>query len=175
MPQISFDANKAYPSIPTIGNDLDSHSRAIEAIKEALQVHERRSKDVLNSFVRVEELADLGLIQLDGSIVEDTTPVEEPTTHHHNSTYIRLDGTMGPTSYIQFDTEYSDGTAEGKLQWNIDDGTLEFGLPGGQVNLQIGQEQVELVEEVVRVEGRVEVAAEQGKRVRRVAGLVVSL
>lgn len=142
MPQISFDPNKAYPSIPTVGSDLNSHSRAIEAIKEALQIHERRSKDVLNSFVRVQELADLGLIQLDGSIVEDITPIDESTTHHHNQTYIRLDGTLGPTSYIQFDTEYSDGVAEGKLQWNIDDGTLEFGLPGGQVNLQIGQEQV---------------------------------
>jgi len=142
MAQISFDPNKAYPSIPTVGTDLESHSRAIEAIREALQVHERRSKDVLNSFVRVQELADLGLIQLDGSIVEDITPIDEITTHHHNQTYIRLDGTLGPTSYIQFDTEYTDGSSEGKLQWNIDDGTLEFGLPGGQVNLQIGQEQV---------------------------------
>jgi hypothetical protein len=42
--------------------------------------------------------------------------------------------------YVQFDTTYNDGSAEGKLQWNIDDGTLEVGMPGGNVNLQIGQE-----------------------------------
>ena len=44
--------------------------------------------------------------------------------------------------YIDFDLTYADGAAEGRLQWNIDDGTLEFGLPGGVVNLQIGQEMV---------------------------------
>jgi hypothetical protein len=44
------------------------------------------------------------------------------------------------TDYIQFDTTWADGTAEGRLQWNIDDGTLEVGMPGGNVNLQIGQE-----------------------------------
>ncbi len=96
--QISFDPNRAYPSIPTIGSDLDSHSRALEAIREALQTHERRTGDFLNSFVRVQELADLGLIELDGTVVEDSTPTEESTTHHHNLTYIRLDGTSNPTT-----------------------------------------------------------------------------
>lgn len=42
--------------------------------------------------------------------------------------------------YIQFNTTFPDGGAEGRLQWNQDDGTLEFGMPGGEVNLQIGQE-----------------------------------
>lgn len=43
-------------------------------------------------------------------------------------------------NYIQFNINYTDGTNEGRLQWNVEDGTLEFGLPGGEVNLQIGQE-----------------------------------
>jgi hypothetical protein len=43
-------------------------------------------------------------------------------------------------NYIDFDTTYEDGAQEGRLQWNIDDGTLEVGMPGGDVNLQIGQE-----------------------------------
>jgi hypothetical protein len=43
---------------------------------------------------------------------------------------------------VQFDLTFADGSAEGRLQWNSEDGTLEFGLPGGNVNLQIGQEQV---------------------------------
>ncbi len=44
--------------------------------------------------------------------------------------------------YAQFDLLYSDGQAEGRVQWNAEDGTLEFGLPGGNVNLQVGQEHV---------------------------------
>ena len=43
-------------------------------------------------------------------------------------------------NYIQFNTSWEDGSAEGRLQWNIEDGALEFGMPGGDVNLQIGQE-----------------------------------
>ena len=42
--------------------------------------------------------------------------------------------------YIDFDLLYTDGNYEGRLQWNNEDGTLEYGLAGGNVNLQIGQE-----------------------------------
>lgn len=41
---------------------------------------------------------------------------------------------------IQFDTNYSNGFEEGRLQWNSDDGNLEVGMPGGVVNNQIGKE-----------------------------------
>lgn len=43
-------------------------------------------------------------------------------------------------NYINFNLSFADGTAEGRLQWNMDDGTLEFGMPGGVVVQQIGQE-----------------------------------
>lgn len=43
-------------------------------------------------------------------------------------------------NYIQLNTAFTDGFSEGRLQWNSDDGTLEYGLPGGNVNLQVGQE-----------------------------------
>ena len=46
---------------------------------------------------------------------------------------------------IQFNTSFSDGQAEGRLQWNMEDGTLEVGLPGGNVNLQIGEENLRRV------------------------------
>ncbi len=42
--------------------------------------------------------------------------------------------------YIQFNLDYTDGVAEGRMQWNGEDGTLEVGMPGGNVNLQVGQE-----------------------------------
>jgi hypothetical protein len=42
----------------------------------------------------------------------------------------------------EFDTTFENGNAEGRVQWNSEDGTLEYGLPGGNVNLQVGQEVV---------------------------------
>ena len=41
---------------------------------------------------------------------------------------------------IQMDLTFSDGMAEGRLQWDAGDGTLEYGLPGGDVTLQVGFE-----------------------------------
>jgi hypothetical protein len=43
--------------------------------------------------------------------------------------------------FIQFDTTYTPVTlAPGKMQWDPDYGTLQLGMIGGNVNLQIGQE-----------------------------------
>ena len=44
--------------------------------------------------------------------------------------------------YAQFDTTTAATRDVGRLMWNDTDGTLEFGLKGGNVTLQIGQEQV---------------------------------
>ena len=53
---------------------------------------------------------------------------------------VAVTGGITDTDFVQFDTAYSAGAVEGRLRWNSDDGTLECGMPGGQVNLQIGQE-----------------------------------
>jgi len=42
--------------------------------------------------------------------------------------------------FIQFSLSYTGAIEEGRVQWNADDGTLEVGMPGGNVALQIGQE-----------------------------------
>ena len=47
---------------------------------------------------------------------------------------------LANVDYIDFDLTYMDGSEEGRLQWNNTDGTLEVGMPGGNVTLQIGQE-----------------------------------
>lgn len=47
--------------------------------------------------------------------------------------------------YLDFDLEDGFPMQEGRLQWDADSGTLMFGLPGGNVNLQIGQEHVSRV------------------------------
>lgn len=49
------------------------------------------------------------------------------------------------TPYLDFDTVTPGASGIGQIAWNDTDGTLEFGLKGGNVTLQIGQEQVSLV------------------------------
>lgn len=41
---------------------------------------------------------------------------------------------------LQFDTTQVGSTAEGQMAWNSDEGTVEIGMPGGNVNLAVGQE-----------------------------------
>ena len=60
------------------------------------------------------------------------------------------DGVIENPNYIQFNTTYTNGSKEGRLQWSIVDGTIEIGMPGGNVNLQIGQE---MLSRVVNKEG----------------------
>ena len=47
-------------------------------------------------------------------------------------------------AHVDLLTSFLDGVKEGRLQWNAEDGTLEYGLPGGKVTLQVGQEQLVL-------------------------------
>jgi len=44
--------------------------------------------------------------------------------------------------YVDFDTTSSNAGAVGRLKWNDTDGTLDLGLKGGNVTLQIGQEEI---------------------------------
>jgi len=44
--------------------------------------------------------------------------------------------------YLDFDTAAAHTVVEGELAWNDADGTLDLGLKGGNVTLQIGQEEV---------------------------------
>jgi len=67
MPNLNLKANRAYPAIPAISSDLDNHTNALQVIREAMEVGQRRTNDVLNSYVRVQELIDLGLITFEGN------------------------------------------------------------------------------------------------------------
>lgn len=52
---------------------------------------------------------------------------------------LQLKGLLG-TGYIDFDTSGVALLQEGRLRWDSDAGTLVLGMPGGNVALQIGQE-----------------------------------
>ena len=66
------------------------------------------------------------------------------------------DSTLNNIQYICFDTTFEDGSETGRLQWNIEDQTLEFGL-NNNVTLQIGQESV------IKVYNNTGVTIEDGK------------
>jgi hypothetical protein len=64
----------------------------------------------------------------------------EPTRVYSNKKVVSNEGFEG--NYVQFNTSSTEPNAVGKLNWNDTDGTLNLGLKGGNVTLQIGQEQV---------------------------------
>lgn len=54
-----------------------------------------------------------------------------------------VSGSITDVDYIDFDTDYvATQPFAGRLSWNDTDGTLDLGLKGGNVTLQVGQEEV---------------------------------
>lgn len=63
-------------------------------------------------------------------------------TLNMNSTLDMNDNPVTDVGYIDFNLINGVSPAEGRMVWNDDDGTVNLGLKGGVVNLQVGQEQV---------------------------------
>lgn len=59
-----------------------------------------------------------------------------------NTSYVQLDALVDPIDHLDFDTTPVATGAVGRLVWNDTDGTLDLGVKGGNVTLQIGQEQL---------------------------------
>lgn len=94
MPKGTTKATRRYPSLPSPGDTVESHTVALRQMKEALEIHERRTKDLLASFVRLEELVDLDIVNVRGTQIVRPPFIEVP-----------LDGTDG---YV---LTYADGAA----------------------------------------------------------------
>jgi len=73
MPIGSTKATRKYPALPSPGDTVESHTVFLRAVKEALEVHERRTKDILSSFVRVKEMDDLDFIDVRGTQIVRAT------------------------------------------------------------------------------------------------------
>jgi hypothetical protein len=73
MAQISTKPNRFYPSIPGIGDSPDTHANALRQIRESIETHERRNSNYLKSFIRFEELVQLGIIDEAGNFTLDTS------------------------------------------------------------------------------------------------------
>lgn len=64
---LTLKANRRYPSVPVVTDDPKNHTQVLMAMKEALDTGQRRTGDLLNSFIRVQDLIDLGLITIEGN------------------------------------------------------------------------------------------------------------
>lgn len=96
MAQIVLGPNKAYPSIPSVSGDLENHTLVLQALREAIEIHERRTRNTGDSFVRVSELEGLGILNVD----EDTGIVEDDDD---DGAFIKRDGTSAAaTGRIDF-------------------------------------------------------------------------
>lgn len=82
------------------------------------------------------------------SVVGGSNVIVVVVTNGQEKTYTVHSSVGGTIDYIQFNTNYTDGLNTARMQWNADDGTVELGLPGGTVNLQLGQEQLIYVRNV---------------------------
>jgi hypothetical protein len=78
MPQLSKQPNRFYPSVIGIAEDPLSLTNALRSLKESVETHERRTPDYRKSFIRWEELVQLGIIDDDGNFILEldggTTP-----------------------------------------------------------------------------------------------------
>jgi concanavalin A-like lectin/glucanase superfamily protein len=64
---LKLTGNRKFPSLPSVGISLDNHTAFLQIVKEALEISQRRTSDVLNSHIRVQDLIDLGLITIEGN------------------------------------------------------------------------------------------------------------
>jgi len=82
---------------------------------------------------------------------------------------IKISGSINDVDYIDFQTGSDQPIIEGRLGWDDGNGTLALGLKGGNVTLQVGQEQVARVfnaDSVTLTDGMVVyISGSQGNRI----------
>lgn len=61
-------APRKYPGIPNPSDDLKQHTLTLRVLKEGMEIGQRLRGDPLDSFVRLRELVDIGLVRnVDGA------------------------------------------------------------------------------------------------------------
>ncbi|MHC5059239.1 MAG: LamG-like jellyroll fold domain-containing protein, partial [Planctomycetota bacterium] len=112
--------NKGYPSIPTVSGDVANHTLVLEALREAVSIHERRTANTDDSFVRLGELEELGVINIDSTTKIVVVPDDD-------GLYIQRDGTSPATTGL---IKFGDGI---QLETGADQ--LKLDLDGTDANL----------------------------------------
>lgn len=70
--------NRRYPSLPDTDGSPEATAEVVRMIKEALEVGERRAGSVKDSYVRVRDLVDLGLLSVDEATGLITDQITKP-------------------------------------------------------------------------------------------------
>jgi hypothetical protein len=104
--------------------------------------------DITGNIVSAQDKLVVDNITIDGNTITSDTGtinfVDEnlTTTGDLTVTNIALnaDGHITNVCHIDFDLTHTTGHQEGRMHWNNDDGTVAIGMPGGAVELQVGQE-----------------------------------
>ena len=93
----------------------------------------------VNGNLRVSSLVSASILYESGSTLFGNT--NDDTHIFTGSIYVT--GSINDVEWIDFDTTHTTPTnVEGRLTWNDEDGTLNLGMKGGNVTLQVGQEQL---------------------------------
>lgn len=129
-----FKGNRKYPNPATVTDDPRTHTLALQQIIEALNVGQRRTRDLQNSFVRLHELVDVGLIEIVNGQLKLTNSGSGGTTSGGSPIVatVTADGAMvyrGASSQtisdathtvVTFDTEERDDNGYADLGTNND-------------------------------------------------------
>ena len=93
----------------------------------------------VNGNLRVSNLVSASILYESGSTLFGNT--QDDTHTFTGSIYVT--GSINDLEWIGFDvTHTTPANVEGRLTWNDEDGTLNLGMKGGNVVLQVGQEHV---------------------------------
>ena len=127
MPSIQIIPSGAYPSIPDPGDTIQSHTLALQAIKDSLETGERRDGNYPESFITFQELVDLGIIDERGEFIFTATTTTD---------FADLSGTVNLDTQVSgtLSTAFAEaGLINTGVTINAD-GTLT-GAGGGQASL----------------------------------------
>lgn len=116
---------------------VTNYNANLDTLEQELENTLNRKDDVLpNSMEDVLDMNSNRVINMADALYESDA-VTKRQLDHSLATY-----QLGVVDKIDFYPTPTDPSAEGRLMWNNQDGTLDLGLKGGQVVLQLGQEQV---------------------------------
>lgn len=93
-PRMRLSPNRRFPSIPAVTDDLRNHTQVLMALKEAVEVGKRDTTDITNSYVRVQDLIDLGILTLDGGSVTVGDKINIPRVIRLGAAFVSPSGAL---------------------------------------------------------------------------------
>jgi hypothetical protein len=130
--EVVAKAEDALPStLKTAEFDPDGH--LILSMSDGRKIKTKNKAVEQNIEQNIAIAPNVQILSTDNSItIDQTTQIFD----------IGTGSVINPLDHLDFNLATSSIGAVGRLRWNDADGTLEFGLKGGNVTLQVGQEEV---------------------------------